>query len=93
MLNLIETAGYVWYLWVVWRFGETTEGKGVGRGKGRGAPREDGVVGGVLGKLTRARVVKGRYAAVAPVVGFAVAVMTVSKTVLYCKLVCCVPGE
>ncbi len=55
-LNLLETAGYVAYLWVVWRQGEGRE-----------------------------RRVGGGWGGVACLVGFALSVMTVSKTVLYCE--------
>lgn len=58
-LNLLESAGYVGYLWVVWRYGE---GEGMGR-----------------------RVLAGGWGGVACLVGFALSVMTLSKTVLYCE--------
>ena len=57
-LNIVESAGYVGYLWVVWKYGE-------GERKGR--------------------VVGGGWGGVACLVGFALSVMTVSKTVLYCE--------
>lgn len=53
-LNLLETIGYVGYLWIVWR-----------RGEG--------------GK----RALTGGWGGMAVLVGFAVSVMTVSKTILY----------
>lgn len=56
LLNLAESAGYVAYLWVVWRFGQGEK-----------------------------RVVPGGWGGIACLVGFAVSVMTVSKTVLYCE--------
>lgn len=55
-LNLVESVGYVGYLWVVWRFGEGER-----------------------------RAVGGGWGGVACLVGFALSVMTVSKTVLYCE--------
>ena len=55
-LNVVESAGYVGYLWVVWKYGEG-------------------------GK----RVLGGGWGGVACLVGFALSVMTVSKTVLYCE--------
>lgn len=61
-LNLVECAGYVGYLWVVWRFG--MDGEGTGR-------RVVGVGGG--------------WGGVACLVGFALSVMTFSKTLLYCE--------
>ena len=57
-LNVVESAGYVGYLWVVWKYGE---------GEGR------------------RRSVGGGWGGVACLVGFALSVMTVSKTVLYCE--------
>lgn len=55
-LNVVESAGYAGYLWVVWKYGEG-------------------------GK----RVVGGGWGGLACLVGFALSVMTVSKTVLYCQ--------
>ena len=55
-LNLLETIGYVGYLWIVWR-----------RGEG--------------GK----RIVIGGWGGMAVLVGFAMSVMTLSKTILYRK--------
>lgn len=85
-LNAIETAGYLWYLWIVY-----TKGVVAPKVKGRGAPSEGSAVGKVLGwwGLTMAREVKGRDGAVAALVGFTVAVMTLSKTVLYCEYLPC----
>lgn len=53
-LNIVESTGYVGYLWVVWKYGEK-------------------------------RVLGGGWGGVACLVGFALSVMTVSKTVLYCE--------
>lgn len=80
-LNAVETVAYATYLWWVWRFGRDGEGRVGKRGPGR--PRKDGTVGRevVAGK----RVVKGRWAGRAVLVGFAASVVTVSKTVLYCE--------
>jgi hypothetical protein len=55
LLNAIETAMYLAYLWVVFKRGD--QGK---------------------------RVVSGREGATAVLIGFSAAVMTLSKTVLYC---------
>ncbi len=55
-LNIVESAGYVGYLWVVWKYGEGEK-----------------------------RVLGGGWGGVACLVGFALSVMTVSKTVLYCE--------
>lgn len=56
------------YLYIAYSYGVAEVGK-----MGRGSP-------GILGR----RKVVGREAGVAVLIGFAVAVMTLSKTVLYC---------
>ncbi|PNS20091.1 hypothetical protein CAC42_5541 [Sphaceloma murrayae] len=71
-LNVVETIGYFVYLWIVWSKGAQEDVQG------RGAPGRDKV-----GGLGRAMRVKGYWAGVACLVGFAVTVMTWSKTVLY----------
>jgi len=53
-LNVVESVGYVGYLWVVWRFGEG-----------------------------ETRALAGGWGGVACLTGFALSVMTVSKTLLY----------
>lgn len=53
-LNVVETVGYLGYLWVVWDYGEGEK-----------------------------RAVGGGWGGVACLVGFALCVMTVSKTMLY----------
>ena len=58
-LNMVETVGYLGYLWVVWDYGEGEK-----------------------------RAVGGGWGGVACLVGFALCVMTVSKTVLYCESHC-----
>ena len=55
-LNLLESIGYIVYLWIVWQKGEGSR-----------------------------RILSGGWAGMAVLVGFAMSVMTVSKTVLYCK--------
>ena len=55
-LNIVESVGYVGYLWVVWKYGEGEK-----------------------------RVLGGGWGGVACLVGFALSVMTVSKTLLYCE--------
>lgn len=70
MLNVVETAMYLVYLWIIYKHGRTEESK-----SGRGAPDD------VAGR----RKLSGRYAAIAVVVAFSAAVMTLSKTVLYCE--------
>ena len=58
-LNVVETVGYIGYLWVVWNHGEGEK-----------------------------RALGGGWGGVACLVGFALCVMTVSKTALYCESHC-----
>jgi hypothetical protein len=74
MLNAVETAMYLVYLGIVIRFGVQSSGQGVG------APDK-----GWIGKLGMSREIAGREAAIAVLIAYSAAVMTVSKTVLYCK--------
>jgi hypothetical protein len=74
LLNIVESAMYVYYLYILF-----TDRKQVAA-KGRGAPKPSVV--GLLGEQRRVEGVKG---ALASMVGFSAAVMTVSKTVLYCE--------
>ncbi|KAF2151006.1 hypothetical protein K461DRAFT_228107 [Myriangium duriaei CBS 260.36] len=71
-LNAVETIGYMAYLWVVYKHGVQE------RVDGRGAPDPAKV-----GFLGMARTVRGRQAGAAVLLGFSIAVMTWSKTVLY----------
>jgi len=68
---LVETLGYLAYLAIVYNKGEQTPQK-----KGRGAPTG-------IGWLAEARTLRGRSAGIALLLGYAVSIMTVSKTVLY----------
>ncbi len=77
VLNVVESALLLWYLWIVYKYGSPSDGQG------RGAPKPE-----KLGWLGKGRVVRGRMAGVAPLVGHASAVMTFSKTALYCKCRC-----
>lgn len=92
LLNLVETAGYLVYLSVVLEFGESATVHNAGDGEGEG--EEEGEEGGkgaprwfkrvpVLRWLLAPRVLRGRESAWAVLLGFATAVMTLSKTVLY----------
>jgi len=71
-LNIIESAMYVYYLYIVFAYGRQSTAQG------RGAPKNAGF-------LSQQRWVDGQKGAIALLVGYAAAVMTVSKTVLYCK--------
>jgi len=75
MLNLIESLGYMAYLWIVLSYGSQA-----GNVEGTGAPSRKSV-----GWIGAARSVGGSEAGVAVLIAFATAVMTLSKTVLYCK--------
>ena len=70
-LNLVETAMYLVYLGFAYYYGHPEPGA-----SGRGAPSS------LLGR----RKIVGREAGVAVLIGYSAAVMTVSKTLLYCKL-------
>lgn len=71
-LNILETAGYLAYLAIVYQYGRQEDVEG------RGAPSKS-----VVGKLGAARTVYGRYAGLAVLIAFSSALMTLSKTVLY----------
>ena len=73
-LNIIETLMYMYYLYVLYVYGKPTNVQG------RGAPEISSV-----GFFGQARAVGGQQGVLALLVGYSAAVMTVSKTVLYCK--------
>ncbi|KAJ5279042.1 hypothetical protein N7478_004414 [Penicillium angulare] len=75
-LNVVETLGYLYYLWIVYRHGATVA-------SGRGAQKQQK---GFLWLLTGDKVVAGRTGAIALMVAYTASVMTLSKTILY--LVC-----
>ena len=56
-MNIVETFGYIGYLFILWRYGE---GEGFGR-----------------------KTLDGAWGGLACLIGFGLAVMTVSKTMLY----------
>lgn len=74
LLNIVETLMYGYYLYILYVYGVPS------KSQGRGAPSPS--TAGVLGQQ---RYVDGQQGAVAVLVGYSAAVMTVSKTVLYCK--------
>lgn len=79
VLNLLETACYVFYLAVIYRYGATvmpTSGRAAQKVKVRK---------GLSWFLLDEKVVAGRIGAVALLVAFSGSVATFSKTVLYCK--------
>ena len=74
-LNVVETVGYLAYLWVVWQYG-TGSGAGAGRGvwgKGLRSLGFDGAVG-------------GGWGGVACLAGYSLSIATLAKTVLYGEL-------
>jgi hypothetical protein len=81
-MNVVETLGYFAYLYLVFVYGKEVIGS-----KGRGAPKAATTSSsGLLQKLAAARTIGGQEAGAAVLILFAVSVMTLSKTVLYCKL-------
>jgi len=72
LLNVVETLMYGYYLYILFVFGKQS------KGQGRGAPRVS-----TVGFLGQQRFVDGKMGAVAVLVAYSAAVMTVSKTVLY----------
>lgn len=75
-LNVVETLGYLYYLFIVYHHGATVV-------SGRSAPKQKK---GFVWLLTGEKVVAGRTGAIALMVAYTASVMTLSKTILYCKL-------
>lgn len=76
-LNVVETLMYLFYVaWYVFK-GQKVVVKSQVKGKGKG--EKEG------GKEKTKKVLTGRPAALAVLVAFSAAVMTLSKTVLYCR--------
>ncbi|KAJ5084571.1 hypothetical protein NUU61_009150 [Penicillium alfredii] len=73
VLNVVETLGYIYYLWIVYRHGATIS-------PGRGSQK---LGKGFLWLLTGDKVVSGRTGAIALLVAYTASVMTLSKTLLY----------
>lgn len=72
-MNVVEIVGYVYYLYLLYTYGRTEDVQGTG------APDKQQV-----GKLAQSRTIYGKAAAKAVVLLYGVALMTLSKTVLYC---------
>ena len=70
-LNVVETLGYIFYMYIVYTNGRQSAKQG------RGAPTDTGV-------LSESRTLQGQAAGLAVLVGYSASIMTVSKTVLYC---------
>jgi hypothetical protein len=75
VMNLVETIGYIWYLSIVYLYGSTVV-------SGRGSQK---VSKGFLWLLKGDKVVAGRIGAIALLVAYTASIMTLSKTILYCK--------
>lgn len=73
-MNVVETLFYVYYLYILIVHGRPS------KALGRGAPKTS-----AAGFLSQQRYVDGRQGALAVLIGYSGAVMTVSKTALYCK--------
>ena len=74
LLNIVESVMYVYYLYILFAYGKQPTKTG------RGAPKPAKV-----GFLGQQRAVEGKMGALAVIVGYSAALMTVSKTVLYCR--------
>ncbi|KAI5202766.1 hypothetical protein E4T42_02454 [Aureobasidium subglaciale] len=72
-VNVVECVGYIYYLYLVYTHGKTEPTV-----QGTGAPDKQ-----QIGKLAQSRTVHGSAAAKAVVLLYGVALMTLSKTVLY----------
>jgi hypothetical protein len=71
-LNIIESLMYYYYLYILFAYGKQL------KAQGRGAPKVARI-----GFLGQQRYVDGKMGAVALLVGYSAALMTISKTVLY----------
>ncbi|KAL1850863.1 hypothetical protein Plec18170_006700 [Paecilomyces lecythidis] len=74
VMNLVETAGYLYYLFVVYRYGTTVTSSG------RASRKQNK---GLVWFLKEDKSIAGRTGAIALLVAFSASVMTVSKTALY----------
>lgn len=71
-LNVVETVMYGYYLWIVYVYGKASSTKG------RGAPKPS-----LVGWIGEARSVGAQMGALAALIGFSAALMTLAKTILY----------
>ncbi|KAJ9300748.1 hypothetical protein DTO271G3_1912 [Paecilomyces variotii] len=74
VMNLVETAGYLYYLFVVYRYGTIVTSSG------RASRKQQK---GLIWFLKEDKSIAGRTGAIALLVAFSASVMTVSKTALY----------
>lgn len=75
VMNIVETVGYFYYMWIVYRHGATVT-------SGRGSQKQ--LKKGFVWLLAGEKVVAGKTGAVALLVAYTASVMTLSKTLLYC---------
>ncbi|EAW08159.1 uncharacterized protein ACLA_028840 [Aspergillus clavatus NRRL 1] len=75
VLNLVETAAYLYYLFIIYKYGISTTPTG------RGSQHKTHK--GFLWMLTGGKVVSGRTGAIALLVAYSASIMTLSKTILY----------
>lgn len=81
ILNLIETAGYIYYLVIVYTHGVTAGNTSRGQRKTKKGP---------MWMLKESKVVTGRPGATALLVAYSASVMTLAKTALFCESpLCC----
>ncbi|KAJ5678161.1 uncharacterized protein N7477_003794 [Penicillium maclennaniae] len=73
VMNIVETIGYLYYLWIVYFYGSTVT-------SGRNARKTEK---GLVWMLTGDKVVPGRIGAIALLVAYTASAMTLSKTMLY----------
>lgn len=78
-INAVETAAYLFYLYLVYAYGRPEARQGTG------APDRGDMLARLRG-LSESRTLYGRVAALAVVVAYTTAVVTFAKTVLYCEL-------
>jgi len=72
LLNIVESLMYGYYLYILYAYGRQS------KAQGRGAPKAS-----TIGFLGQQRYVDGQMGALAVLVAYSAAIMTVSKTVLY----------
>lgn len=74
LMNIVESLFYIYYVYVLYAYGKSSPAPG------RGAPKPT-----TIGFLGEQRHLAGKMAGIAVLVLFSGALMTLSKTVLYCK--------
>lgn len=77
VMNLVETAGYIYYLYIVYTYGVST------KDSGRGIKRKG--ISGLQWLLKSQKMVSGHEGAIALLIAYSTSLMTFSKTVLYCE--------